>query len=238
MECKQEENHDVQELQEEHKIRLLTQHLKLQKEHERMFRRYFHSSKFMKYINECFLNPDCEVERVYDIYTTRFTSDTYYQNMRYKQNIEWDGALYSTMLMFPVNTPDKLLFVLDMNNTTNKIVGIGIVRNVLAKDQAINIYSNPSFNNYIYKSTYYISLAQICGSEGDDEQDDPGWQQFIEDELEAKLFYGKSHSKRGGSFMVFPRKFKKRKHILFLISLFVVLNPNNFVDNVMNKVKF
>ena len=122
--------------EEIHKMKLLQQRLKIQKEHERIFSRHFHN-EFIKYINECFLNPDCEIERAYDIYTTRFTSDTYYQNVRYKQNIEWDGSLYSTMLTFPVNTPDKLLFVLDMNNTTNKIVGIGLVRNVLAKDQIL-----------------------------------------------------------------------------------------------------
>ena len=52
MECKQEENCDVQKLHKEHKIRLLKQRLKIQKEYERMFRRYFNSSKFIKYINE------------------------------------------------------------------------------------------------------------------------------------------------------------------------------------------
>jgi len=227
------EENELQKLQEEHKLRLLQQRLKIQKEHERIFGRHF-ERQFMKYVNECHLNPDCEIELVYDIYTTRFTSDTYYQNMRHKQNIRWDGALYSTMLTFPVNTPDKLLFVLDMNNTTNKIVGIGLVRNVLAKDQDVNIHANPGFNNYVYKSTYYIPLTTTYG----DDEHGSEWQKFIEDEFETKLFYGKSHSKRGGSFMVFPRKFKQRKHLFFLISLFILMNPNKFVENVMNKVKF
>ena len=239
---KQETHEELQKrFHEEHKLRLLQQHLKIQKEHERVFGRHF-KNKFMKYINECFLNADCEVERVYDIYTTRFTSDTYHQNMRCKQNMNWAGALYSTMLPFPANTPDKLLFILDMNNTTNKIVGIGLVRNSLAKDQSLNIYSNPSFNNYIYKSTYYISIGHTYSGDGDGDEggddDDSGWKKFIEDEFEAKLFYGKSHSKRGGSFMIFPNKFKQRKHLLFLISLFVLINPNMFVENVMNTVKF
>jgi len=227
---------------EQHKTKLLQQRLKIQKEHERIFGRHF-KNKFMKYINECFLDANCEVGRVYDIYTTRFTSDTYYQNMRFKQNIDWNGSLYSTMLTFPANTPDKLLFILDMNNTTNKIVGIGLVQNKLAKDQDVNIYSNPAFNNYIYKSTYYISLTQNyshsdCDKHENDGENESDWRKFIEDEFEAKLFYGKSHSKRGGSFMIFPKKFKKQKHLLFLISLFVLLNPNRFVENVMEKVKF
>tara|TARA_Y100000389_G_C17380084_1_gene473870 strand:- start:285 stop:971 length:687 start_codon:yes stop_codon:yes gene_type:complete len=223
--------------EETHKMKLLQQRLKIQKEHERIFSRHFRN-EFIKYINECFSNPDCEIERVYDIYTTRFTSDTYYQNVRYKQNIKCDGSLYSTMLTFPVNTPDKLLFVLDMNNTTNKIVGIGLVRNILAKNQDINIYSNPGFNNYVYKSAYYVSLMQLYGDSQASVEKDNSWLKYIEDEFEARLFYGKSHSKRGGSFMVFPRKFKQRKHLLFLVSLFVLINPNHFVENVMNKTKF
>lgn len=227
---------------QEHKVRLLQQQLKIQKEHERLFSRHF-KNKFMKYINECFLNSECEIDKVYDIYTTRFTSDTYHQNMRYKQNINWGGSLYSTMLTFPANTPDKLLFVLDMNNTTNKIVSIGLVLNSLAKEQNINIYSNPAFNNYVYKSSYHISLARFYGDIDElgiceQDKDISDWQKFIEDEFELKLFYGKSHSKRGGSFMVFPKKFKKRKHLLFLISLFVAINPNKFVENVMENVKF
>ena len=62
--------------------------------------------------------------------------------------------------------------------------------------------------------------------------------QAILDEFESKVFYTKSHSKRGGSFMVFPQKFKQRKHLFFLVSLFVLMNPNKFVENVMPKVKF
>jgi hypothetical protein len=231
-----EQEEQLDKLQEEHRMRLLLQRLKIQKEHERIFGRHF-KNVFMKYINECHLNTDCEIERVYEIYTTRFTSDTYYQNMRHKQNIGWDGALYSTMLTFPANVPDKLLFILDMNNTTNKIMGIGLVRNVLAQDQSPDLYLNPAFNNYIYKSAYYIPLAEIYGH-GDDVQYDSEWRKYIEDEFEKKLFYGKSHSKRGGSFMKFPHKFKQRKHLFFLVSLFVSMNTNNFVENVMNKVKF
>lgn len=233
-------------IEEQHTQRLLQQRVKIQKEHERIFHRHM-QNKYIKYLNNCFLDEDCPVECVYDIYTTRFTSDTYYQNVRIKQNIKWAGSLYSTMLKFPVNTPDKLLFILDMNNTTNKIVGIGLMRNILAKDQSVNIYSNPAFNNYVYKSTYYISLTQnhdfedsddSCAKAKETKTESLEWSKYIEDEFEAKLFYGKSHSKRGGSFMVFPKRFKQRKHLFFLISLFIALNPNNFIENVMDKVKF
>jgi hypothetical protein len=142
------------------------------------------------------------------------------------------------MLTFPQNTPDKMLFILDMNNTTNKVVGIGLVLNHLSKDQSINIYENPSYNNCVYKSKYYIQLIDINQRGGYHEFVESSWIDFIEKEFEKILFYGKGNLKRGSSFMRFPRKILKEKHIIFILSLFVVLNPNNFVENIMNQIKF
>ena len=175
-----------------------------------------------------------DISRHYDIYTTRFTSDTYYQNNRYRDSVNWDGALYGSMVRFPENTPDKLLFILDMNNTTNKIMGIGLMVNKLARDQSITIYSKSSFNNYIYKSKYYIQLVDVeYQTELRSE-----WTKFIEEEFEGKLFYTKSNSKRGCGFMAFPRKFLRDKHIWFLVTLFAIINPNDFVKNIYEKVRF
>ena len=201
-------------------------------EYEQLFESHKDNS-----IVKCLLKKNCEdtdISKHYDVYTTRFTSDTYYQNQRYRDSVDWNGALYGSMLRFPENTPDKLLFILDMNNTTNKIMGIGLVVNKLARDQSISIYSKSSFNNYIYKSKYYIQLVDVeYQTEIQSE-----WTKFIEEEFERKLFYGKSNSKRGGGFMAFPRKFLRDKHILFLVTLFAIINPNDFVKNIYEKVRF
>ena len=161
----------------------------------------------------------------FDIYTTRFNSYTYLENQRYKENKMhgFSGALYSTTLPFPVNTSDeKYLFVLDMNNTTNKLLGVSFLKNKLAKDQNINMYADPSFNNCIYKTQFYIDLQES------NSQIHKLWRTFIENEFEKYLFYGKSNMKRGGSFTRFSMKKMKTKHLKFLLSLFIVLNPNDF----------
>jgi hypothetical protein len=161
----------------------------------------------------------------FDIYTTRFNSHTYLENQRYKENKMngFSGALYSTTLPFPVNTSDeKYLFVLDMNNTTNRLLGVSFLKNKLAKDQNIIMYADPSFNNYIYKTKFYIDLQDS------NPQITESWRKFIETEFERCLFYGKSNMKRGGSFSRFSMKKMKTKHLKFLLSLFIVLNPNNF----------
>ena len=172
-------------------------------------------------------NTFMDLFRKFDIYTTRFNSYTYVQNQRFKENNDIDGSLYSTMLPFPKNTDDdKYLFVLDMNNTTNQVMGIGFVKNILAKNQNLNMYDDPAFNNYVYKSAFYIPIAN-------NECIEPAWNDFMASEFHKYLFFGKTHLKRGGSFSRFPMKYMKMIHLKFLLTLFVVLNPNDF-NNIVN----
>ena len=167
-----------------------------------------------KYFNDIFQH--------FDIYTTRFNSHTYQENQRYKENMldGFNGSLYSTMLPLPVSAPmDKYIFVIDMNNTINRIMGFGFIKNKLAKQQDIRIYGDPGFNNFIYKSDFYLPI---------DEKIEDKWKTFIYDEFESNLFSGKAHMKRGGSFTRYPIKRMKYKHLKFLVSLFIILNPNGF----------
>ena len=51
---------------------------------------------------------------------------------------------------------NAIIFVLEMNNDTNKIMGIGIIKNKRDMTQNIKIY----YNNDIYYYNYYITA--IC----------------------------------------------------------------------------
>lgn len=159
----------------------------------------------------------------FDIFTTRFNSYTYQENQRYKKNVlgGFNGSLYSTTMPLPVSAPlDKYIFVIEMNNTLNRVMGFGFIKNILANDQSVRIYDNPGFNNYIYKSSFHVSA--------DDDRMEDTWKKFIEDEFERTLFYGKSNLKRGSSFTRLPMKRMKHKHLKFLLSVFAILNPANF----------
>tara|TARA_B100001142_G_C14316515_1_gene648674 strand:+ start:1252 stop:1956 length:705 start_codon:yes stop_codon:yes gene_type:complete len=161
-----------------------------------------------------------EIFQKFDLYTTRFNSFTYQQNRRYKENMGFYGSIYSTTLPFPPSAPtDKYIFIIDMNNTTNQIMGFGFLKNKLAAKQKLWIYDEPSFNNCVYKSNFYIPISEI---------DNPKWSAFIENEFEKCLFYGKAHQKRGGSFSRFPIKKLKYKHLKFMLTLFVIINPSHF----------
>ena len=54
-------------IEEQHTQRLLQQRVKIQKEHERIFHRHMRN-QYMKHVNNCFLDEDCPVEYVYDIF--------------------------------------------------------------------------------------------------------------------------------------------------------------------------
>jgi hypothetical protein len=89
-----------------------------------------------------------------------------------------------------------------MNNTTNEIVGIGVISKTTIS--RTNIYSNPFYNRYIYKGHVYIPANQMPP--------------LMKLELEQKLFHGKGHMKRGKSMTQYPPKWLKQEYYDFMKS--------------------
>ena len=188
----------------------------------------------------------------FDVISTRFKSNTYLELYRYKLQQE-----LSNQSIYGVNAPmnsdtniHKYLFVLEMNNTINKIMGIGLIKNNLAKNQQIQIYNDNKFNNYIYKSPFHIQLVNPCIIDNytksslsknkvkqiycdniDDEFID-----FFEYIIIPKCFFGKGHIKRGGGFTRFPIKYLQPEVMQMFVKLFVYHNPNNFNTIIIQKI--
>ena len=81
------------------------------------------------------------------IATTRFNEDTLENNRRYKESRKIQGCIYGSGLCinekYPINS---LMFVVEMNNSSNQIEGIGLIRNSTKKDNYYNIYGPHSYN--------------------------------------------------------------------------------------------
>lgn len=136
----------------------------------------------------------------YGILTTRFTNETYMENKRWREINQYEGCIYMSKSKISNSLSyNKPYFVLEMNNTTNKVMGIGIISIKLTPKRE-KIYSNYYYNRYMYKGTEHLSLCEI--------QDD----EFIE-LFERPLFYGKGHMKRGQSMTHFPYKKMTKQHI-------------------------
>ena len=132
--------------------------------------------------------------------TTRFTTETFQENKRYRDthNIP---CIYSSSLPISDKLPYQDYYVLEMNNSTNRIMGIGKISKTL--QPIAYMYTYKYYNRYTYKGTQY---AQIYSDTEiyTDEIDLPEEYKEIIKKVERKIFYGKGHLKRGSSFTSFP----------------------------------
>ena len=130
------------------------------------------------------------------IAATRFNNSTYEENMIYRKK-RGSPVIYGTNIrirnIYPIGA---LLFVVEMNNELNQIMGIGLVRNQqVISEKLIRIYSNNDYNRYIYGGDYWLSRESI-------ETIDPE----IVYMFDLILFKGKSHLKRVSGISVLTDK--------------------------------
>jgi hypothetical protein len=115
---------------------------------------------------------------------TRFNNTTYNENITYRNNNN-EKAIYGSTLKIRETYPTGcLIFIAEMNNETNKIEGIGLIKNVLVHDKRHKIYDNNEYNRYIYRGKYWLSREQINKFDPD-----------ILEIFDTVLFKGKSHLK-------------------------------------------
>ena len=152
--------------------------------------------------------------------TIRFNSYCKYSTIdNWKKERNWVGCFYSVSKPFPKHVPkNAFTFMLEMNNDTNKIMGVGLVQNYdnLKRNTGIFDYE---YNRYNYNSSYRVERETLVS-----EKNKPHLTI-----LEDLVFYGHSHYKRGkGIIMISPHRFytieKYNGIINFLKSLFPTIN--------------
>jgi hypothetical protein len=94
-----------------------------------------------------------------------------------------------------LNSP---VFVIEMNNQINEIMGIGLIKNKLITDKVYKVQKDTNCNRYIYIGDYHISRELL-------EEYNPELV-YILDEI---LFKGYTHSKRGSGLTKIPEKVLK-----------------------------
>jgi hypothetical protein len=115
---------------------------------------------------------------------TRFNNTTYHENIYYRKKFNENVIYGSTLKIRNIYPIGCLIFIIEMNNQTDKIEGIGLIKNQLVHDKKYKIYDNDEYNRYIYKGKYWLSREQI--NQYDSE---------ILKILDTILFKGKSHLK-------------------------------------------
>lgn len=127
--------------------------------------------------------------------TTRFTNFTWEENCRMRATNPNLKCIYATPIQIAARVPlDTNVFVLEMNNDQDKIMGIGLVRNhPIAGKYAV--HSKCNYNRYVYAGKWRIDREDMNPEEQD-----------VLRLLEALCFAGINHSKRGQGITSFPTK--------------------------------
>tara|TARA_B110000444_G_scaffold261444_1_gene313675 strand:+ start:6732 stop:7427 length:696 start_codon:yes stop_codon:yes gene_type:complete len=123
--------------------------------------------------------------------TVRFNNDTYIENYSWRIRNNYSGCIYSlrhrTSKLFP---PFCNIIVVEMNNTIDKIMGIGYLYNHLRLSHKEKIHENVYQNRYIYKGEMRIDRVYL----------DPE----ILNMLELMVFKTSGHYKRNRSIIQLP----------------------------------
>ena len=91
-----------------------------------------------------------------------FNNKTYDENMGYRNNKYNKKVIYGSMLKIREIYPtESLIFIAEMNNSENKIEGIGLIKNILVYNKKHKIHENNEYNRYIYQGKYWLSRTQI-----------------------------------------------------------------------------
>ena len=136
------------------------------------------------------------------IVTTRFNNDTWLQNEEFRKAHSSFGCIYGTPEQVSSNFKEKaIMFVLEMNNTDNKIMGIGMVANI-CHVKKYRIYKDDNYNRYAYVGKYRIDRNHIEHEH-----------EFIFELFDRLCFYGAGHQKKLPGIKGFPvdRLFKVKK---------------------------
>jgi hypothetical protein len=135
---------------------------------------------------------------MYSVVTGRFNNETLEANYLYRLKRNYQCIYCVPMELSPKISYDSPVFVIEMNNSTNKIEGIGLIKNKPEVDRYYKVHTEGNTNRYIYIGNYFIDKATI-------ERMNP----LLITVLEEILFKGKTHSKRGSGLTLLPEKILK-----------------------------
>ena len=135
---------------------------------------------------------------MFSVVTDRYNDETWEASIRYRKrkNLACIYAPpYKLAENIDINSP---VFVIEMNNTRNQIMGIGLIKNKLVTDKVYKVQEDSNHNRYIYIGEYHISREVL-----------DNYNPFLVYVLDEILFKGYTHSKRGSGLTKIPEKVLK-----------------------------
>ena len=147
---------------------------------------------------------------MFSVATTRFNTATWEENTEWRRRKEHAGCVYGVMKPITATTIplESYMFVLEMNNQTNEIMGIGLIQNMIQPKENVPIYSNRNYCCYVYYSPYRIDRTEINGRLA-----------HVVSILEHLVFKGSTHMKRAQGITVIADSLLLRGKLNFVSEL-------------------
>lgn len=133
------------------------------------------------------------------ILTSRFNNETWNESQRIRNSNNLKCMYGSTTQICDKIPVDEIVYVIEMNNTTNKILGIGVINNKYKTRYSCLYYSNMNYNRYVYTGSKHLNREEISKNN----------EQIVKC-LDLILFKGKTHMKRGSGITQISKKLMKK----------------------------
>lgn len=141
------------------------------------------------------------MENTITIASSRFNNETWEENCFYRREKNMNGCIYCSPCRLSSKIfPMSLVFIQEMNNSTNKIEGIGLIYNNIHCDKYYKVYDNGNYNRHIYKSEFRINRDILMQKNSE-----------LVKAFDHILFKEKTHMKRGSGITTVPEKLLKHK---------------------------
>ncbi len=150
-----------------------------------------------------------------------FNNKTHNENIKWKEKKNFNGCVYGFQQFLPENIPaESDVYMIDMNNETNQIMGIGLIKKQFIPENRSRIYDNMEYNRIVIKSPYYRDRKFLLDKNS-----------TIIEFLENILFKGYTHLKRSSNMTLSyerlayappigtPFKTKKKKKRIYKCSI-------------------
>lgn len=130
----------------------------------------------------------------YVLMTSRFNDYTWSQNEAYRKNHPNIGCVYGSPTFvskdIPIDTP---MIILEMNLSTDKIMGIGLVKNHPISGKYVIYEDNMNTNRYVYIGKTRVDRSAMTTEENE-----------MIKFFDIMCFHGNKHMKRGSGLSRFP----------------------------------
>jgi hypothetical protein len=134
------------------------------------------------------------VEKKFYLASSRFTNETWSENRKFCEEYKKKTAYCCPIPISIKIPPDVLVGVLEMNNDTNRIIGIGLIYNRIYPKTWV--YADGNYNRNTYFGKRRIDRSEMTESE-----------EKIMELLDSYCFKGNGHLKRGQGITSFPVKY-------------------------------